>query len=219
MVVFPPLTPPPRRRTEGAHLVTSRRQRRHLERLLPPLARQDGRETVVVIGLGLSTKFHHAELDRASIAVHPPSARLLKLPSGELVKPGNRLIGGRLISKNRAVEVLQRPHARQADVVEMSFEALVQNRVPKKLFRFTNGYQPHSLNGTFRRLVSDSRLNNNEQGQTGLLYSLRRKCAILQLLHSNSDIHTLSKQMGNSAAMIERHYSKLTATMAADKLV
>ena len=24
--------------------------------------------------------------------------------------------------------------------------------------------------------------------------------------------------MGNSAAMIERHYSKLTATMAADKL-
>ena len=27
-----------------------------------------------------------------------------------------------------------------------------------------------------------------------------------------------SKQMGNSAAMIERHYSKLTATMAADRL-
>ena len=36
-------------------------------------------------------------------------------------------------------------------------------------------------------------------------------------LHSlrTVDIHTLSKQMGNSAAMIERHYSKLTATMAA----
>jgi len=30
--------------------------------------------------------------------------------------------------------------------------------------------------------------------------------------------HTLSKQMGNSAAIIEKHYSKLTATMAADKL-
>jgi hypothetical protein len=31
-------------------------------------------------------------------------------------------------------------------------------------------------------------------------------------------MHTLSKQMGISAVMIERHYSKLTETMAADKL-
>jgi len=38
------------------------------------------------------------------------------------------------------------------------------------------------------------------------------------LLNGGTDIHTLSKQMGNSAAMIERHYSKLTATMAAERL-
>jgi len=38
------------------------------------------------------------------------------------------------------------------------------------------------------------------------------------VLRNSTDIHTLSRQMGNSAAMIERHYSKLTATMAADKL-
>ena len=37
-------------------------------------------------------------------------------------------------------------------------------------------------------------------------------------LRGEVDIHTLSKQMGNSAAMIERHYSKLTATMAAEQL-
>ena len=42
--------------------------------------------------------------------------------------------------------------------------------------------------------------------------------ATLELLNNSTDIHTLSKQMGNSAAMIERHYSKLTATMAADRL-
>jgi integrase len=40
----------------------------------------------------------------------------------------------------------------------------------------------------------------------------------LELLENKTDIHTLSKQMGNSAAMIDRHYSKLTATMAADRL-
>jgi integrase len=32
------------------------------------------------------------------------------------------------------------------------------------------------------------------------------------------DIHTLSRQMGTSVSMLERHYSKLTATMAAARL-
>ena len=61
-------------------------------------------------------------------------------------------------------------------------------------------------------------LLNKEQGQTGMLNSLRHTHAMLAMLRGEVDIHTLSKQMGNSAAMIERHYSKLTATMAADKL-
>jgi hypothetical protein len=39
-----------------------------------------------------------------------------------------------------------------------------------------------------------------------------------ELLRAGTDKYTLNKQMGNSAAMIERHYSKLTATMAANKL-
>ena len=56
------------------------------------------------------------------------------------------------------------------------------------------------------------------QGQTRTLYSLRHTYATLELLNNSTDIHTLSKQMGNSAAMIERHYSKLSATMAAAKL-
>lgn len=34
----------------------------------------------------------------------------------------------------------------------------------------------------------------------------------------DTDFRTLSRQIGNRAAMIERHYSKLTATMAADRL-
>jgi integrase len=50
------------------------------------------------------------------------------------------------------------------------------------------------------------------------LYSLRHTYATLELLRASTDIHTLAKQMGNSAAVIERHYSKLTATMAAERL-
>ena len=37
-------------------------------------------------------------------------------------------------------------------------------------------------------------------------------------LLAGTDIHTLARQMGNSVLMIERHYSKLTATMAARQL-
>jgi len=33
-----------------------------------------------------------------------------------------------------------------------------------------------------------------------------------------TDIHTLAKQMGTSVRMLELHYSKLTPTMAAERL-
>ena len=127
--------------------------------------------------------------------------------------------GGRwLIAKHRAVEVLKRLHARQRDICDMSFETTFAERVPHKLFRFSNGYQPPSLNGTFRRLMRDTGLLKNEDGQNRTLYSLRHTYATFELLRGGTDLHTLSKQMGNSAAMLEKHYSKLTATMAADRL-
>ena len=127
--------------------------------------------------------------------------------------------GGRwLIAKHRAVDVLKRLHARQTDLKHISFEDMFAERVPHLLFRFADGYQPPSMNGTFRRLMRDTGLLKNTEGQTRTLYSLRHTYATLAMLKGEVDIHTLSKQMGNSAAMIEKHYSKLTATMAADKL-
>ncbi len=54
-------------------------------------------------------------------------------------------------------------------------------------------------------------------GLTRNLYSLRCTYATMELL-SGSDIHTLSRQMGTSVLMLERHYSKLTVTMAAERL-
>ena len=127
--------------------------------------------------------------------------------------------GGRwLIAKHRAVDVLKRLHARQTDIRHILFDDLFAQRVPHLLFRFADGYQPPSMNGTFRRLMRDTGLLKNTEGQTRTLYSLRHTYATFELLNNKTDIHTLSKQMGNSALMIEKHYSKLTATMAADKL-
>jgi integrase len=127
--------------------------------------------------------------------------------------------GGRwLIAKHRAVEPLQRLHHRQRDISKIAWADLLSSGVKQPIFRFSNGYQPPSLNGTFRRLMRESGLEKSEGGQNRTLYSLRHTYATLELLTNSIDIHTLSKQMGNSAAMIERHYSKLTATMAAERL-
>ena len=127
--------------------------------------------------------------------------------------------GGRwLIAKHRAVSVLERLHQRQRALVNQSFETTLTARVKQRVFTFSDGYQPPSLNGTFRRLMIDSGLLKTAEGQNRTLYSLRHTYATLEMLRGGVDIHTLSKQMGNSAAMIERHYSKLTATMAAERL-
>ena len=66
--------------------------------------------------------------------------------------------------------------------------------------------------------MRDSGLEKNGQAQTRTLHSLRHTYATLELIKNRIDLHKLSKQIGNSAVMIERHFSKLTATMAAERL-
>jgi integrase len=139
----------------------------------------------------------------------------------------NGKTGGRwLIAKHAALAALERLHARQTALNTQSLEKTLQGEGSDKankaanhlVFTFSNGYQPTSLNGAFKRLMRDSGLLKDANGQSRTLYSLRHTYATLELLRASTDIHTLAKQMGNSAAVIERHYSKLTATMAAERL-
>ena len=127
--------------------------------------------------------------------------------------------GGRwLIAKHAAVDVLKRLHSRQKSLSDINFDDLLKSKNKHKVFAYSNGAQPHDLRGTFRLLMKDSGLLKDAQGQNRTLYSLRHTYATLELLENGTDIHTLAKQMGNSAAMIELHYSKLTPTMAAERL-
>jgi integrase len=59
-------------------------------------------------------------------------------------------------------------------------------------------------------------LDANRDNRT--LYSWRHTTATLELLRGEVDIHTLSNQLANSAVMIQHHYLKWTATMAAQRL-
>lgn len=125
--------------------------------------------------------------------------------------------GGRwLIAKHQAVDVLIGLHSRQPDIASTPIE-LVMGRSPKFLFRRPDGDRPRRFNGMFSKLMRHSGLLHNTTNQTRTLYSLRHTYATLELL-SGTDIHTLARQMGTSVRMLEAHYSKLTATMAAERL-
>ena len=122
-----------------------------------------------------------------------------------------------LIAKHRALEVLQRLHARQRDIAGLSFDELLQSRIKHSVFRFSTGYQPPSLHGSFRRLMRDSGLLKSIGGQNRTLYSLRHTYATQELV-AGTDIHTLARQMGTSVGMLERHYSKLVPSLKAAQL-
>ena len=126
--------------------------------------------------------------------------------------------GGRwLIAKHRAAVALERLAMRQA-AVGMSLETTLEKKLPLKVFAFDDGSQPYGLEGTFKRLLAAAGLSlDKSSGQQRTLYSLRHTYATMELL-AGTDIHTVARQMGTSVLMLEKHYSKLTATMAAEQL-
>ena len=127
--------------------------------------------------------------------------------------------GGRwLIAKHAAMDALRRLHARQSDIAGISFDQLLTSNCSQLIFRCADLHQPARVDGMFKRLLKDTGLLRTGNGQVRTLYSLRHTYATLELLENGTDIHTLARQMGNSVLMIERHYSKLTATMAAEQL-
>ena len=122
-----------------------------------------------------------------------------------------------LIAKHECVNTLKRLQANQPDIASLTFDELIERRLPLLVFRFADNNEPFEMNKVFKRLLIETDLLKGQADKDRTLYSLRHTYATNELL-SGTDIHTLAKQMGTSVLMLERHYSKLTATMAADKL-
>ena len=82
-----------------------------------------------------------------------------------------------LIAIHKAIDALKRPYSRQVELKNNAFVELLKTRVANKLFTFTDGYKPPSLNGKFITLMRDSDLLKNNKGDTRTLYSLRHTYA------------------------------------------
>jgi len=87
------------------------------------------------------------------------------------------------------------------------------------VFSLSNGIRPNSLHTSFELMLCDADMRvGPTTGKNRSLYSLRHSYATMSLMDGQMDMHTLAKQMGTSIGMLEQHYSKMTATMAAERL-
>jgi integrase len=121
-----------------------------------------------------------------------------------------------LIAKNAVIEALERLIGWQGLELK-TLDAVIEAKLDKLIFCFPNGDTPYRMEGVFRKLMRDSGLAKDGAGKTRSLYSLRHTYATFALAEG-VDIHTLARQMGTSVTMIERHYSKMTPMMNAEKL-
>jgi integrase len=121
-----------------------------------------------------------------------------------------------LIGKHELATVLQRLHKAQAVLSDCDFDSIL-GRESNNIFQMQKNLPVRFFNDTFAKLLEFAKLTEDRAGQSRTLYSLRHTYATQALL-DGTDIHTLAKQMGTSVRMLELHYSKLTATMAAERL-
>jgi integrase len=121
-----------------------------------------------------------------------------------------------LIAKTAVVKVLERVMKWQK-LPYSGLNAIIEAKVDRLIFRLPTGEQISNMENIFRNLMIRSNMRTDGGGQNRTLYSLRHTYATFALARG-VDIHTLARQMGTSVGMIERHYSKLTPMMNAERL-
>ena len=104
------------------------------------------------------------------------------------------------------------PRIRAAD-----FDALIAAKFDEPVFttRLSETVTVHNLNRAFNALLAELDLKTGADGRTRTLYSFRHFYATLNLEHGVTT-HALSRQLGNSTEMIDRHYSKYSPLLNAE---
>jgi integrase len=121
-----------------------------------------------------------------------------------------------LIAKHQIIKTLERLMQWQ-ELPYTSLDELLGAKLDRLLFTCPDQTRPHRMKPIFTRLMENSGLLKDTTGKTRTLYSLRHTYATFALANG-VDIHTVAKQMGTSVLMLEKHYSKLTPMLSAEKL-
>ena len=97
-----------------------------------------------------------------------------------------------------------------------TLDDLIDAKLDKLIFRLMTGEQISNMENIFRNLMKRSKLMYDSGGQRRTLYSLRHTYAT-RALAKGVDKHTLARQMGTSALMIEKYYTRITPMLSAEK--
>ena len=98
----------------------------------------------------------------------------------------------------------------------VDFDALISSKLDEPVFttRLSATVTVHNLNRAFNALLDELNLKTGADGRTRTLYSFRHFYATLNL-ERGVTTHALSRQLGNSTEMIDRHYSKYSPLLNA----
>jgi integrase len=99
----------------------------------------------------------------------------------------------------------------------VDFDGLIASKLDEPVFitRLSETVTVHNLNRAFNALLAELDLKTGADGRTRTLYSFRHFYATLNL-ERGVTTHALSRQLGNSTEMIDRHYSKYSPLLNAE---
>ena len=121
------------------------------------------------------------------------------------------------IARDRVVDFLWRQAQHNGKIELADFDALIALKSNELVFTTRLGAMVtvHNLNAAFNKLLDDLNLKTGADGRTRTLYSWRHFYAT-QDLERGVSTHALSRQLGNSTEMIDRHYSKYSPLLNAE---
>jgi integrase len=121
------------------------------------------------------------------------------------------------IARDRVVDFLWRQAQLNSRIPVADFNALISSKLDEPVFttRLSATVTVHNLNRSFNALLDELDLKTGADGRTRTLYSWRHFYAT-QDLERGVTTHALSRQLGNSTEMIDRHYSKYSPLINAE---
>ena len=121
------------------------------------------------------------------------------------------------IARDGVVDFLWRQAQLNSRIRAVDFDELIAAKSDERVFitRLSAPVTVHNLNRAFNALLDELDLKTGADGRTRTLYSWRHFYAT-QDLERGVSTHALSRQLGNSTEMIDRHYSKYSPLLNAE---
>ena len=121
------------------------------------------------------------------------------------------------IAKDSVENSLWRQAQLNPRITAGDFDELIAAKLDEPVFtsRLSATVIVHNLNRAFNALLDELDLKTGADGRTRTLYSWRHFYAT-QDLERGVTTHALSRQLGNSSEMIDRHYSKYSPLLNAE---